>query len=105
MDYDNIWRGDFLKAMPIAFRMIIVLLVGLTPLYIILKMTTKTELMHYRLQAILREHSFPDLEYLGERPSYKTGNNVPWYRIGGAEVPVDAITELDSEEEMDDEET
>ena len=105
MDYDNIWRGAFLKAMPIAFRMIIVLLVGLTPLYIILKMTTKTELMHYRLQALLREHSFPDLEYLGERPSYKTGNNVPWYRIGGAEVPVDAITELDSEEEMDDEET
>ena len=61
-------------------------------------MPTSTELLHYRLQAILRE-------YLGERPSYKTGNNVPWYRIGGAEVPVDAITELDSEEEMDDEET
>jgi hypothetical protein len=68
-------------------------------------MPTTTELMHYRLQAILRENSFPDLEYLGERPSYKTGNNVPWYRIGGAEVPVDAITELDSVEEMNDEET
>ncbi len=68
-------------------------------------MPTKTELMHYRLQAILRENSFPDLEYIGERPSYKTGNNVPWYRIGKAEVPVDAITELDSEEEMNDEET
>ena len=40
MDYDNIWRGAFLKAMPIVFRMTIVLLVGLTPLYIILKMTT-----------------------------------------------------------------
>ncbi len=105
MDYDNIWRGAFLKAMPIVFRMTIVLLVGLTPLYIILKMTTKTELMHYRLQALLREHSFPDLEYLGERPSYKTGNDVPWYRIGTEEVPVDAITELDSEEEMADEET
>jgi hypothetical protein len=105
MDYDNIWRGAFLKAMPIVFRMTIVLLVGLTPLYIILKMTTKTELMHYRLQALLREHNFPDLEYLGERPSYKTGNDVPWYRIGAAEVPVDAITDLDSEEEMADEET
>ena len=68
-------------------------------------MPTKTELMHYRLQAILREHSFPDLEYIGERPSYKTGDNVPWYRIVKAEVPVDAITELDSEEEDDDEST
>ena len=68
-------------------------------------MPTKVELTHYRLQAMLREHSFPDLEYIGERPSYKTGDNVPWYRIGKAEVPVDAITELDSEEEMADEET
>ena len=68
-------------------------------------MPTKTELMHYRLQAILREHSFHDLEYIGERPSYKTGKDVPWYRIGKAEVPVDAITELDSEEEDDDEST
>ena len=64
-------------------------------------MPTKTELTHWRLQAILREHSFPDLEYIGERPSYKTGENVPWYRIGEAEVPVDAITELDSVEEVD----
>ena len=65
-------------------------------------MPTPTELLHYRLQAVLREHNFPDLEYLGERPSYKTGNEVPWYRIGGAEVPVDAITELDATEEEDD---
>ncbi len=64
-------------------------------------MPTKTELVHWRLQAILREHSFPDLEYIGERPSYKTGEDVPWYRIGKAEVPVDAITELESEEEED----
>jgi len=62
-------------------------------------MTTTTELIHWRLQALLREHNFPDLEYLGERPSYKTGENVPWYRIGGAEVPVDAITELEAEED------
>tara|TARA_B100001113_G_scaffold283671_1_gene238798 strand:- start:1415 stop:1693 length:279 start_codon:yes stop_codon:yes gene_type:complete len=64
-------------------------------------MPTKTELMHWRLQAILRENSFSDLEYLGERVSYKTGKDVPWYRIGEAEVPVDAITELDSEVEDD----
>ena len=64
-------------------------------------MVTKTELIHWRLQAVLREHSFPDLEYIGERPSYKTGDNVPWYRIGKAEVPCDAITEFDTEEEDD----
>ena len=64
-------------------------------------MPTKTELTHWRLQAILREHSFPDLEYIGERPSYKTGEDVPWYRIGEAEVPVDAIVELESEEDDD----
>ena len=51
---------------------------------------------------MLRDHTFPDLEYLGERPSYKTGDSVHWYRIGAAEVPVDAITELDAEEEEDD---
>ena len=56
-------------------------------------MPTKGELIHWRLQAMLRDHTFPDLEYLGERPSYKTGDNVHWYRIGAAEVPVDAITE------------
>lgn len=64
-------------------------------------MPTREELLHYRLQAVLREHSFPDLEYIGERPSYKTGNMVHWYRIGKAEVPVDAITEFDTEEEDD----
>ena len=51
---------------------------------------------------MLLDHTFPDLEYLGERPSYKTGEDVPWYRIGGAEVPVDAITTLECEEEEDD---
>ena len=64
-------------------------------------MPTREELLHYRLQAVMREHSFPDLEYIGERPSYKTGNMVHWYRIGKAEVPVDAITEFDTEEEDD----
>ena len=61
-------------------------------------MPTREELLHYRLQAVMREHSFPDLEYIGERPSYKTGNMVHWYRIGKAEVPIDAITDLETEE-------
>ena len=64
-------------------------------------MPTRDDLLHYRLQAVLRENNFPDLEYIGERPSYKTGDMVHWYRIGKAEVPVDAITELDSVEEVD----
>ena len=61
-------------------------------------MPTKTELIHHRLQAMLREHSFSDLEYLGERKSYKSGNLEHWYNIGGNEVPVDAIMELESHE-------
>ena len=64
---------------------------------------TKIELLHYRLQAILRDYNMPDLEYLGERPSYKTGENVHWYRIGEAEVPIDAITEFEAEEDVEDE--
>ena len=66
-------------------------------------MTTTSELIHWRLQALLRENSFPDLEYLGERPSYKTGKMIPWYRIGGAEVPIDAITEFETEDDDEDE--
>ena len=61
-------------------------------------MTTKTELIHYRLQAMLREHSFSDLEYLGERESYKSGELQHFYRIGDHEVPVDAIEDLESED-------
>ena len=64
-------------------------------------MPTKLELLHYRLQAILRDYNMPDLEYIGERPSYKTGENVHWYRIGEAEVPIDAITEFEAETEDD----
>ena len=103
MDYDNVWHGAFLKAMPIVFKMTGVLLVGLTPLYFILKMPTHTELLHHRLQAVLRDYNMPDLEYLGDRPSYKTGDMVPWYRIGKAEVPIDAITEFETEEGDEDE--
>ena len=57
----------------------------------------KSELIHWRLQARLREHSFSDLQYLGVRPD-SIGMNQHWYSIDGNEVPVDAIEELESEE-------
>ena len=47
---------------------------------------------------MLREHSFRDLQYLGVRPD-SVGIDQHWYKIGEAEVPVDSITELDTEEE------
>ena len=47
---------------------------------------------------MLREHTFRDLQYLGVRPD-SIGVDQHWYRIGEAEVPVDSITELDTEEE------
>ena len=60
----------------------------------------RSELIHWQLQAMLREHSFSgdQLEYLGVR---KDSIGVPqhWYSIGGNEVPVDAIEELESNEE------
>ena len=68
-------------------------------------MPTELELLHYRLQAILRDYNMPDLEYLGERPSYKTGEDVHWYRIGNAEVPIDAITEFEAEEDESESDT
>tara|TARA_B100001996_G_scaffold77961_1_gene57536 strand:+ start:599 stop:799 length:201 start_codon:yes stop_codon:yes gene_type:complete len=64
-------------------------------------MPTQIDLLHHRLQAILRDYSMPDLEYIGERKSWKSGEIVHWYRIGKAEVPIDAITELETEENSD----
>ena len=60
----------------------------------------KSELIHWRLQAMLREHSFSDLQYLGVRPD-SIGMNQHWYSIDGNEVPVDAIEEMESEEVND----
>ena len=60
-------------------------------------MPTKSELMHYRLQAWLRENQCEEFEYLGERPD-ALGIPQHWYSIDGNEVPVDSITELESEE-------
>ena len=66
-------------------------------------MPSELDLLHYRLQAILRDYNMPDLEYLGLRPSEKTGEDIHWYRIGKAEVPIDAITEFETEENAEDE--
>ena len=60
---------------------------------------SELDLLHHRLQAILRDYNMPDLEYIGERKSYKTGDMVHWYRIGEDEVPIDAITDFEAEEE------
>ena len=67
-------------------------------------MPTHSELMHYRLQAMMREHNFPELEYLGVKPDI-IGVIQHWYSINGHEVPVDAITELDNVEELDESDT
>ena len=40
----------------------------------------KSELIHWRLQAILREHNMPDLQYLGVRPD-SIGMPQHWYMI------------------------
>ena len=58
----------------------------------------KSELIHWRLQAMLREHSFSDLKYIGVKPD-SIGMPQHWYSIGGNDVPVDAIEELNSTEE------
>ena len=57
----------------------------------------KSELVHWRLQAMLRENSFSDLKYIGVKPD-SVGINQHWYNINGHEVPVDAIEELEWEE-------
>ena len=65
---------------------------------------SKSELIHHRLQAMLREHSFSDLTYLGVKPD-SVGIDQHWYMIGDNEVPVDAIQELESEETDDESDT
>ena len=60
----------------------------------------KSELIHWRLQAILREQNMPDLKYLGVKPD-SIGIDQHWYRIGEAEVSVDSIEELDNVEPVD----
>ncbi len=61
-------------------------------------MPSRYELLHWRLQAAMREHNFPDLEYLGEDP--EDGHT---YRIGDHVVPLSMITEFDAQEFDEDE--
>jgi len=56
----------------------------------------KSELVHWRLQAMLRENSFSDLKYIGVKPD-SVGINQHWYNINGHEVHVDANEELECE--------
>ena len=48
-------------------------------------MISKSELMHHRLQAWLRENRSDDVEYLGEHQGEH------WYRFGEHEVTVDCV--------------
>ena len=66
-----------------------------------MKGISSADLMHHRLQAWLRENKCKDIEYLGERESYKSGKKQHFYRIGEHEVPVDAIEELEMVESED----
>jgi len=71
-----------------------------------MKVPLEHELKHMQLQAMLREHSFPDdeVQYLGER-EYTTeyaahpefhGQMMHWYLIAGEhEVPVCDIASVD----------
>ena len=61
---------------------------------------SRQELIHCRLQAMLREHTFngDTLKYLGVRPD-SIGVPQHWYSIDGHEVPVDAIEELEATED------
>ena len=65
---------------------------------------SKSELIHHRLQAMLREHTFSDLKYIGVKPD-SVGVDQHWYMIREHEVPVAAITELESEETDDESDT
>ena len=49
----------------------------------------RSELMHHRLQAFLREFTCSDIEYLGLR------NSEHWYKIDGHEVNVKYIEEFE----------
>ena len=66
-----------------------------------MKGISSADLMHHILQAWLRENKCKDIEYLGERESYKSGKKQHFYRIGEHEVPVDAIEELEMVEVED----
>ena len=57
----------------------------------------KSDLMHYRLQAWLRENQCADISYSGVKTDH-TGEEKHFYKIGQHEVPHDAIESLEMEE-------
>ena len=65
-------------------------------------MPTRAELMHFRLQAWLRENRCEEFEYLGESPD-ALGITQHWYSIAGTEVTADQIEELDLMEDAESE--
>lgn len=58
---------------------------------------SKSDLMHHRLQAWLREHTCEDISYLGEE------DGTHWYQIGEHKVAHDMIEDLSMEEVEEDE--
>lgn len=54
-----------------------------------MKVPSKSELMHLRLQAFMREFRCDDIEYIG----IKKGEH--YYRIADHEVPVSSIEDLE----------
>jgi len=56
---------------------------------LVMKVPNKSELMHLRLQAFMREFRCDDIEYIG----VKKGEH--YYRIADHEVPVSSIEDLE----------
>jgi hypothetical protein len=57
-----------------------------------MKVPNKAELIHFKIQAAMREHSFGEdqMKYLGER------DGTHWYLVGGEhEVSVDQFEEFE----------
>lgn len=54
-----------------------------------MKVPSRSDLMHMRLQAWMREYNCKDIEYLGE----KQGEH--YYKIADHEVPVSAIEDFE----------
>ena len=64
-----------------------------------MKVPSKSELMHYRLQAVMRENIFDEdqMKYLGVR-----GDGKHWYLFGGEnEVSTDQFEEIELVEELE----
>ena len=57
----------------------------------------KSDLMHDRLQAWLRENKCADISYIGIKTDH-AGEEKHFYKIGQHEVPHDAIESLEMEE-------